>query len=222
SIRLAALMGLQTIYVLTHDSIGLGEDGPTHQPIEHLPSLRAIPNLTVIRPSDANETAEAWKAAIRNQSGPTALILSRQGWGAFNREGGASAAELHRGAYILKQESAELQVLLIASGSEVPLALAAAVELEKEGTSVRVVSMPSWELFELQDQAYRDQVLPRTCTNRIAIEAASPFGWERYVGSGGLIIGMSGFGASGPAEKLMEHFGFTVENVKKKVKALLG
>jgi transketolase len=221
-IRLASMMGLQTIYVLTHDSIGLGEDGPTHQPVEHLPSLRAIPNLTVIRPGDANETVEAWKAAISNQSGPTALILSRQGWPSFDREQYAAANGLQRGAYVLKKESTELQALLIATGSEVPLALAAADELEQEGVSTRVVSMPSWELFELQSQDYRDEVLPRNCPNRVAIEAGSIFGWERYTGSNGLIIGMSGFGASGPAEQLMEHFGFTVENIKKKVRALLG
>ncbi|PLX76951.1 MAG: transketolase [Desulfuromonas sp.] len=220
-IRLAAMMGLQTIYVLTHDSIGLGEDGPTHQPIEHLPSLRSIPNLTVIRPGDANETVEAWKAAISNQSGPTALILSRQGWPTLDREQYADAAELQKGAYVLKQESGELHAVLIATGSELPLALAASEELEEEGVATRVVSMPSWELFELQNEDYRDQVLPRTCTNRVAIEAASPFGWERYVGSNGLIVGMGGYGASGPADQLMQHFGFTVDNIKQKVRALL-
>ncbi len=220
-IRLAAMMGLQTIYVLTHDSIGLGEDGPTHQPIEHLPSLRAIPNLTVIRPADAGETVEAWKAAMRRQDGPTALVLSRQGLPTLDRTVHAPAEGVQKGAYVLKRESRELDAVLIASGSEVPLALEAAGELEKEGVGTRVVSMPSWELFELQDQAYRDAVLPRSCPNRVAIEAASPFGWERYTGGSGLVIGMSGFGASGPAEKLMAHFGFTVENVKKKVKALL-
>jgi hypothetical protein len=134
----------------------------------------------------------------------------------------APADNLHKGGYILKKETSDLQALLIASGSEVPLALAAAAELEQDGISTRVVSMPSWELFELQNQEYRDEVLPRTCLNRVAIEAASPFGWERYVGAGGLVIGMAGFGASGPADQLMEHFGFTVENVKKKVKALIG
>ncbi|PLY03384.1 MAG: transketolase [Desulfuromonas sp.] len=220
-IRLAAMMGLQTVYVLTHDSIGLGEDGPTHQPIEQLPGLRAVPNLTVIRPGDANETVEAWKAAIANQSGPTALILSRQGWPTIDREQYPPAAELHKGAYVLKQESSKLDAVLIASGSEVPLAMTAAAELEADGLGVRVVSMPSWELFELQSQEYRDEVLPRDCPNRVAIEAASIFGWERYIGSKGLVIGMSGFGASGPADQLMQHFGFTVENVKAKVKSLI-
>ena len=220
-IRLAAMMGLQTIYVLTHDSIGLGEDGPTHQPIEHLASLRAIPNLTVIRPGDANETVEAWKSAIANQTGPTALILSRQGWPTIDRGQHAPASELHKGAYILKEESTALKSVIIATGSEVPLALDAANELEEEGIGTRVVSMPSWELFELQSQDYRDEVLPRSCTNRVAIEAGSIFGWERYIGSHGLVVGMSGFGASGPADQLMQHFGFTVENVKAKVKSLL-
>ncbi len=220
-IRLAAMMGLGTIYVLTHDSIGLGEDGPTHQPVEQLPNLRAVPNLTVIRPGDANETVEAWKAAISNRQGPTALILTRQGLPTLDRAEYGAAAGLHQGGYILAREQGELQAIIIASGSEIPLALAAQKQLQQQGTGTRVVSLPCWELFEKQEQGYRDQVLPPDCLNRVAIEAASTFGWERYVGFKGRIIGMQGYGASGPAGQLMEKFGFTVENLIAKVKELL-
>lgn len=219
--RLAAMMGLQTLYVLTHDSIGLGEDGPTHQPIEQLPNLRAVPNLNVIRPCDANETVEAWKSAIANRQGPTALILTRQGLPTLDRTSYAAAAELHKGGYILSKEAEELQAIIIASGSEIPLALAAQEQLQQEGIGTRVVSLPCWELFEQQSTDYRDQVLPPTCTTRVAVEAASPFGWERYIGRCGKMIGMQGYGASGPAGQLMEKFGFTAENVVKSVKELL-
>ncbi len=219
--RLAAMMGLGVIYIFTHDSIGLGEDGPTHQPIEQIANLRAVPNLTVIRPCDANETVEAWKAAIENRQGPTALILSRQGLPTLDREQFAAAEELQKGGYILAPEQGELQAIIIASGSEIPLALEAKTSLEQNGTGVRVVSLPCWELFEKQDQAYRDQVLPPACTCRVAVEAGSTFGWERYVGLAGKIIGMQGFGASGPGGALMEHFGFTVDNVVKTVEGLL-
>jgi transketolase len=219
--RLAAMMGLQTVYVLTHDSIGLGEDGPTHQPIEQLPNLRAVPNLTVIRPGDANETLEAWKATIANQQGPTALILTRQGLPTLDRTQFGAAEGLHRGGYVLSKEQGDLQTIIIASGSEVPLALDAQKQLQADGIGTRVVSLPSWELFEKQTQDYRDQVLPPTCLNRVAVEAASTFGWERYVGFKGKVIGMQGYGASGPAGQLMEKFGFTVDNVVAKVKELL-
>ena len=219
--RLAAMMGLGTIYVLTHDSIGLGEDGPTHQPIEQLPNLRAVPNLTVIRPSDANETLEAWKAAISNRQGPTALILTRQGLPTLDRSVVGAAEGLHQGGYVLTKEQGELQAVIIASGSEVPLALAAQEKLQQEGVSTRVVSLPSWELFEKQPQDYRDQVLPPTCLNRVAVEAASTFGWERYVGFKGKMIGMQSYGASAPANQLMEKFGFTVGNVVDTIKTLL-
>ena len=220
-IRLAAMMGLQTIYVLTHDSIGLGEDGPTHQPIEQLPNLRAVPNLTVIRPCDANETVAAWQAAIANRQGPTALILTRQGLPTLDRSQYAAAKELHKGGYVLAEEQQDLQAIIIASGSEIPLALDAREQLENQGIGTRVVSLPCWELFEKQDQAYRDQVLPAACLNRVAVESASPFGWERYVGLTGKTIGMQGYGASGPAGQLMEKFGFTVENVVNTVKGLI-
>ena len=219
--RLAAMMGLGAVYVLTHDSIGLGEDGPTHQPIEQLPNLRAVPNLTVIRPGDANETAEAWKAAIANRQGPTALILTRQALPTLDRTVYAPAAELHKGGYVLAAEDGPLQALIIASGSEIPLALGARETLQQQGIGTRVVSLPCWELFEQQEQAYRDQVLAPECRVRVAVEAASTFGWERYIGRCGTAIGMHGFGASGPAGKLMERFGFTVENVVAQVKTLL-
>ncbi len=219
--RLAAMMGLGCVYVLTHDSIGLGEDGPTHQPVEQLANLRAVPNLNVIRPCDANETQEAWKSAIANRQGPTALILSRQGLPTLDREQYAPAADLQKGAYTLSPEQGELQVILLASGSEVPLALEAQGTLQEQGVGVRVVSMPCWELFEQQEQSYRDQVLPPACTRRVAVEAGSTFGWERYVGLEGRVIGMQGFGASGPGGALMEHFGFTTENVVKTVEELL-
>ncbi len=220
-IRLAALMGLAPIYVFTHDSVGLGEDGPTHQPIEQLPALRAIPNLTVIRPCDANETVEAWRAAIANRRGPTALILSRQNLPILDRGKFTPAIELHRGGYVLARESTELKAILIASGSEVPLALAARKLLAAEGIGARVVSLPSWELFAAQEGTYRDEVLPPACTVRVAVEAASPFGWERHVGATGAVVGMTGFGASGPGGELMKHFGFTAEAVAAKVKAKL-
>ena len=220
-IRLAAMMGLQTVYVLTHDSIGLGEDGPTHQPIEQLPNLRAVPNLNVIRPCDANETVEAWKAAIANRQGPTALVLTRQGLPNLDRSRYAAAQELHKGGYVLAREEGDLQAIIIASGSEICLTLDAREQLEKQGVGTRVVSLPCWELFEKQDQAYRDQVLPPACQNRVAVEAASPFGWERYVGINGKTIGMQGYGASGPAGQLMEKFGFTVDNVVNTVKEMI-
>ncbi|HEX9777373.1 MAG TPA: transketolase [Geopsychrobacteraceae bacterium] len=222
AMRMAALMGLAPIYVLTHDSIGLGEDGPTHQPVEHLASLRAMPNMTVIRPGDANETVEAWKAAIGNRQGPTALVLTRQGLPTLDRTLCAGAEGLQRGGYVLAAEQGTLQVLLIASGSEVQHAVAARETLQAEGIGTRVVSLPCWELFEAQDQAYREQVLPRSCTARVTMEAGATFGWERYAGSAGAMIGMSGFGASAPAGLLMQQFGFTAENFVAKAKELLG
>ena len=212
AIRLAALMGLGAIYVMTHDSIGLGEDGPTHQPVEHLASLRAMPNVTVIRPADANETCAAWKSAITNRQGPTVLVLSRQGLPTLDPAQYPGVDDAQKGAYVLSAETNALQVILMASGSEVQHALAAQTELEASGIGARVVSMPSWELFEAQSAEYREQVLPAACTKRVAMEAGSCFGWERYVGFSGTVLGMQGFGASAPAAKLMEHFGFTADN----------
>jgi len=221
SMRLAAMMGLAPIYVLTHDSIGLGEDGPTHQPVEHLAALRCMPHMTVIRPGDANETSAAWCLAIANRRGPTALILTRQGLPVLDPEQFDTRNGVAKGAYVLAKEEGELQVLLLASGSEIHCTLDARAQLQKEGIGCRVVSMPCWELFEAQDQAYRDEVLPPSCTARVAVEAAGPFGWERYIGPRGIMVGMPGFGASAPAKQLMNHFGFTADNVAAQAKKLL-
>ena len=218
AIRLAALMGLRVIYVMTHDSIGLGEDGPTHQPVEHLASLRAIPGLHVFRPADAVETAECWALAI-SRNGPSVLALSRQGLPVVRGEYSAEN-KCQRGAYILADADGERRATLIATGSEVEIALAAREQLHGEGIGTAVVSMPCWELFEIQDRDYRDRVLgPGTV--RVAVEAASPFGWARWVGEAGTVIGMTGFGASAPAPALYEHFGITAENTALAVKARL-
>jgi transketolase len=222
SLRLAALMGVHVIYVFTHDSIGLGEDGPTHQAVEQLSGLRAIPNFTVIRPGDANEAAEAWRAAMMHRGGPVLLALSRQKLPTLDRATMAPARELARGAYVLgetKGRSAE--IILLASGSELHLAVGAREELEKRGHAVRVVSMPSMELFEKQDAAYRDSVLPPALRRRLAIEAASPMSWYRWIGLEGDVLGMTTFGASGPYQNVLKHFGFTVENVVERASKLL-
>jgi transketolase len=220
--RLAAMSGLRVIYVFTHDSIGLGEDGPTHQPVEQIMSLRAVPILTVIRPCDANETVEAWKAAIRNTDGPTALIFSRQNLPILDRNECTGANHLHRGAYILWAASdAEPDIMLIGTGSEVHLALEAGRHLAREGIGARVISMPSWELFERQPKDYREMVLPPTVRRRLAVEAGIQSGWERYVGLDGRIIGMNRFGASAPADVLYEKFGFSVENIVQQARSLL-
>lgn len=222
AIRLAALMKLQVIYVFTHDSIALGEDGPTHQPIEHLLSLRAIPGLTVIRPADAREAVEAWKVAVARHEGPTAIIFTRQAVPVIDRNRFGSAAGLARGAYILADCSPDQpEIILIGSGSEVHLALGAYEQARKEGMSLRVVSMPSWELFECQPEEYRLQILPPAVPLRLSIEAGSTLGWHKYVGSPGEALGIDHFGASAPAKVLLENFGFTVENVMRKIKDLL-
>jgi transketolase len=219
-IRLAAMMGLAPIYVFTHDSIGLGEDGPTHQPVEQLAALRAVPGLQVIRPCDANETAAAWRAAIADRTRPTALVLTRQNLPVLDRSRLAGAEGLAQGGYVLAEEEGPLAALVVASGSEVPLALAARELLQGEGIPTRVVSLPCWELFEEQPAAYREEVLPESCRVRVAVEAASAFGWERYVGRCGVILSMKGFGASAPADRLMAHFGFTAERVAEAVRRL--
>ena len=221
AIRLAALMELPVIYVFTHDSIGLGEDGPTHQPVEHLAALRTIPNLVVIRPADAAETAEAWRVALEHQDGPVALALTRQKLPALERPAGATAAELKRGAYVLADAKGTPDVILLASGSEVEIAVEARNRLAQQGVQARVVCMPSWELVEKQPPAYQDQVLPPEVNARVAVEAAVPQGWERYVGRDGLVIGLDRFGASAPYEVLMEEFGFTAENVTSQTLKLL-
>lgn len=222
AIRLAALMEINPIYVFTHESIGLGEDGPTHQPVEHYAALRAIPNVTVIRPSDATETVEAWRMALENSGGPTALLLTRQKMPIIDRSVLASAAGLRQGAYVLSDaKNGDPDVILIASGSEVHVALGAQAELEAEGIAARLVSMPSWELFDEQSPEYREQVLPSGISARIAIEAGVTLGWERYVGMQGKIIGLDRFGASAPVEVLMEQFGFSVANAVAQAKSLL-
>jgi transketolase len=214
ALRLAAMMELPVIYVMTHESIGLGEDGPTHQPVEHLASFRAMPHMCVIRPADANETAWAWRAAMMRRDGPTMLLLTRQKVPIFDRTGLAPAEGLLRGAYILSREQAEKpDVILIASGSEVRLILHAQPELEKQGIHARVVSMPSWELFDQQEESYRNQILPPDVTARLAVEAGAALGWCKYVTDHGGTITIDEFGASAPAKELFAHYGFTVENV---------
>jgi transketolase len=214
SIRLAALMKLRTIYVFTHDSIGQGEDGPTHQPIGQIPHLRAMPNLTVIRPADANETVEAWKIALTNQNGPTALILTRQKLPGLDRNKMSSAVGVKKGGYILSEaEDGKPDVIIIATGSEVFLSVSAQEKLLEHGVKARVVSMPSWEVFDSQPKDYRDEVLPPANRKRVSIEAAGTFGWEHYIGLDGISIGMTTFGASAPGKIAMEKFGFTVENL---------
>lgn len=220
-IRLAAIMKIRPIYVFTHDSIGLGEDGTTHQPIEQLISLRSIPNLTVIRPADANETREAWRVAIEHQGGPVALILTRQGLPILDQSKYTNASELEKGAYILSEAHVEPQLILIATGSEVALILEVQSSLKKEGISARVVSMPSWELFEKQDDSYKEKVLPKTLKKRLAVEAGSILGWHKYVTDEGTIHGMTTFGESAPADDLFKEFGFTVEHLTAKAKELL-
>lgn len=221
ALRLSALMQLPIAYVFTHDSIGLGEDGPTHQPVEHLMALRAIPGLTVLRPADAAETAEAWRVALERSKGPVAFALTRQGLPTLDRDIYGAVEGLRRGAYILKDSDQTPDIILIATGSEVHLAIGAADRLEAKGHAVRVVSMPSWELFEEQDEAYREEVLPLSVTRRLAVEAGVTFGWERYTLGRDRAVGLDRFGASAPGEVLFEKFGFTVENVVERAEAVL-
>ena len=221
-IRLAAIMGIRPIYVFTHDSIGLGEDGPTHQPIEQLASLRTIPNITLLRPSDANETAEAWKYAVEHRTGPVAIALTRQKVPTIDRTKYASAELLSKGAYILAENSPQPKIILIGTGSELQFALGAYEQLVNKGIAARVVSMPSWEIYELQPKEYRESVLTPSVKKRIAVEAGVPMGWEKYVGDAGAILGITKFGASAPFEILYKEYGFTIENVVKKAEELLG
>ena len=222
-IRLSAIMEIPAIWIFTHDSIGVGEDGPTHQPIEQLISLRAVPGLMALRPADANEVVESWKIIMKLQKEPVALILTRQAVPTFDRAKYASAAGLARGAYILADAaSGKPQVILMASGSEVCLCVDAYEKLKAEGIRARVVSMPSWDLFEHQDQSYRDEVLPPDITARVAVEQASTFGWAQYTGPKGRIIGMTTFGASAPLKDLQKKFGFTPDAVLQAARELLG
>jgi transketolase len=214
TIRLAALMETPVIYVFTHDSIGLGEDGPTHQPIEQLPALRAIPNALVLRPADANEVVEAWKLAIQSSQGPALLVLTRQAVPTLDRTRYASASGTAKGAYVLADANGgKPAVILIGTGSEVSLCIEAYEKLKAEGVRARVVSMPSWELFEKQDTAYKNSVLPPEVMARVSVEMSDPLGWERYVGPKGQMVGMRTFGASAPWKDLQKHFGFTVDAV---------
>ncbi|SFO03697.1 transketolase [Proteiniclasticum ruminis] len=222
AVRLSALMGLPVVYVFTHDSVAVGEDGPTHEPIEHLPSFRAMPNLTVLRPADGNETYAAWKVALESESTPTILALSRQNLTTMPLPMEEVVEGVKRGAYIASPSEKEVSdVLLIATGSEVPLAYEAQQELKKEGIDAAVVSMPSWDLFEKQDKAYKEKVLNPSVKKRLAMELSNPLGWERYVGDEGKILGIDTFGASAPGELVMEKFGFNVPNVVSMVKDLL-
>jgi transketolase len=221
AIRLAALMKQQVIYVYTHDSIGLGEDGPTHQPVEQLSALRCIPNLRVIRPADANETAEAWKAAIKHRTGPTALVLTRQKLSLMDRSKMGAATGLARGAYVLADSaSGPPRAVILSSGSEVEIALKARELLGAERVGVRVVSMPCHEIFAQQPDDYRESVLPAN-VRRVAIEAAHPMSWYRWVGADGAVIGLDHFGASAPYRKLYEEFGITAARLAEAVKTLI-
>jgi transketolase len=213
SMRLSALMRLPVLYVFTHDSIGVGEDGPTHQPVEQLAACRAIPGLIVMRPADANEVAEAYRTILPMNNRPVALVLTRQNLPTLDRTKYAPASGVARGAYILADTEGPPDVLLLATGSEVSLCVEAYEQLKQEGMRARVVSMPSWELFDEQDQAYRDAVLPPGVTARVAVEAGVRQGWDRWIGPSGRFVGMRGFGASAPGGTLFKHFGITRENV---------
>jgi transketolase len=214
-------MKIRPIFIYTHDSIGLGEDGTTHQPVEQLIGLRSVPNLVVIRPADANETAQAWRVALEHSGGPVALILTRQEIPVIDQEKYGKAGELEKGAYILSESEKAPQIILIGTGSEVQLIIAAQEKLKEQNIAARVVSMPSWELFEKQDAAYKEKIFPKTLRKRLAVEAASPVGWCKYVTDEGDIVGINQFGESAPGDEVMKEYGFTVENVVKRAKALL-
>jgi transketolase len=216
-------MEIPAIWIFTHDSIGVGEDGPTHQPIEQLASLRAVPGLITIRPADANEVVEAWKVIMRLQHHPAALVLTRQALPTLDRSKFASAAGVARGAYILAEaDSGKPEVILMGTGSEVSLCVDAYEKLKQDGVEARVVSMPSWDIFEQQDQSYREQVLPPSIKARVSIEQGATLGWDRYVGAQGRMIGMHTFGASAPLKDLQKYFGFTSDAVAKAARELVG
>jgi transketolase len=223
SMRLAALMQIPSIFVFTHDSIGLGEDGPTHQPIEQLASLRAMPNMIVLRPGDANEVVEAWRVILQLQESPATLVLSRQAMPTLDRSKYAPASGVAKGAYVLADApSGKPDVILMGTGSELSLCVSASEKLAAEGIHARVVSMPSWELFDKQEATYKDSVLPPSVTARVSVEMAATFGWERYTGTKGRNIGMHRFGASAPIKDLLKYFGFTVDHVVAEARAVLG
>jgi transketolase len=220
-IRLASIMKISPVFIYTHDSIGLGEDGTTHQPVEQLASLRSIPRITVIRSADGNETVEAWKVAVQHKDGPIVMVLTRQNLPIIDQDKYAKASNLAKGAYVLSEASKNPDLILIATGSEVSLIMEAQAKLEADGISTRVVSMPSWELFEKQTAAYKESVFPKAYRKRLAVEMASPMGWHKYTTDDGDMLGMETFGESAPADDLYKHFGFTVDNVVKRAKALL-
>lgn len=220
-IRLAAIMKIRSIFIFTHDSIGLGEDGTTHQPVEQLIGLRTVPNLTVIRPADANETVQAWRVALEHSGGPVALILTRQGIPVIDQEKYTKAIELEKGAYILSESERNPQIILIGTGSEVQLLIEAQLKLKEQNIAARVVSMPSWELFEKQSGTYKEKIFPNALRKRLAVEAGSAAGWHKYVTDEGDIIGINKFGESAPGEEVLKEYGFSVENVVQKAKALL-
>jgi transketolase len=221
AVRIAALNGQPVIYIWTHDSIGLGEDGPTHQPVEHLMSLRAMPNLAVVRPGDANETSEAWRFAMNRTDGPTALILSRQNLPVVDRKTHGAAAGLMRGAYVLADTDGVPDAIIIATGSEVSIALEARELLARSGTRVRVVSMPCWEAFASQPVGYRDEVLPPKVRARVSVEAGASFGWREWIGDAGAAVAVDRYGASAPGEEILERYGFSAKNVAETVKGVL-
>jgi transketolase len=213
ALRLASMQHAQVIYVFTHDSVFLGEDGPTHEPIEHLVSIRAIPGMDIIRPADAAETAVAWAVALKNHNGPTALALTRQKLPQIDRKAGQSAIELEKGAYVISDPDGKIDLILIATGSELHVAVEAAAMLKEKGIGVRVVSFPSQRLFDKQTRDYKEKILPPNVQNRVVIEAASPMSWYRYAGPYGLIIGLDRFGESAPYKVIAEKLGFTPEAV---------
>ncbi len=222
AVRVAALSHCKVIYVWTHDSVGVGEDGPTHQPVEHLMSLRVMPNLVCIRPADANETKEAWKVAVERQDGPVALVLTRQNVPILDQEKYGKAEGLKRGAYVLAEaKEGDPEIIFLASGSEVHVALEAYEKLTQEGVKVRVVSMPSFELFEAQPESYRHEVLPPAVKKRIAIEAGATLGWYKYVGSEGKVIGIDRFGASAPGKVVLENLGISVSRLLEEARKML-
>jgi transketolase len=221
AIRLGAISGIKVIYVFTHDSIGLGEDGPTHQPIEHFAALRAIPKVVVIRPGDANETVEAWKAALEHKGSPVALMLTRQKLPVLDRSVLSPAENLSKGAYVIKDCDSEPQMILMATGSEVSIALEAADILNETGIKTRVVSFPSWELFDMQSEDYKEEVLPSIIKARVSVEAGVAQGWDKYVGDYGESISIDNFGASASNKVLFDKYGFTIENIVTTCKRVL-
>jgi transketolase len=221
AVRLASLMGIRVIFVFTHDSIGVGEDGPTHEPVEHVMALRLIPQLHVFRPGDANEVAMAWRAAVERKDGPTALIFSRQAAPTYDRAGLGSAEGVLRGGYVLRDVE-DPQVALLGTGTELSLAMQAADLLAAEGVRARVVSLPCWELFDAQDKEYRDTVLPPSLRARVAVEAGRSIGWERYVGDAGAVVAVDRFGASAPFQEIYTRYGITADAVAEAARRVIG